>query len=143
MPILPHKGILAIAAVVDIALHAKDRPVSAKTLAVRHGLPHRHLEPVLQALVHKGILRGIRGPGGGYELAGEATSITAEQILRAAETVEDADAALQSKSPLLVNVVLPAVAHAEQALSEALVRLTVDDMLRPTNRQGARGANGE
>jgi Rrf2 family protein len=144
MPILPRKGILAIAAVVDIALHAKDRPVSAKTLAGRHGLPPRHLEPVLQALVHEGILRGIRGPGGGYELAGEATSITAERIVRAAETVEDVDYSLsQSSSPLLVDVVLPAVAHAEQALSEALVRLTVEDMLRPNSRQGAPGSDGQ
>jgi len=144
MPILPRKGILAIAAVVDIALHAKDRPVSAKTLAVRHGLPPRHLEPVLQALVHEGILRGIRGPGGGYELAGDATSITAEQIVRAAETVDDANFSLaQSTSPVLTDIVLPAVAHAEQALSEALVRLTVEDMLRPNNRQGARGASSQ
>src|SRR6266540_3856118 len=115
MPILPHKGVLAIAAVVDIALHAKERPVSAKTLAIRHGLPPRHLEPVLQALVREGILRGIRGPGGGYELAGDAAAITAEQIFRAAETVEDADpTSVQSTSPLLTEVVLPAVAHAEK-----------------------------
>ena len=66
MPFLPRKGILAIAAVVDIALNDRDHPVSAKTLATRHGLPPRHLEPVLQALVREGILRGIRGPGGGY-----------------------------------------------------------------------------
>ena len=30
-------------------------------------LPPRHLEPVLQALVRHGILKGIRGPRGGYE----------------------------------------------------------------------------
>src|SRR5258708_13137639 len=81
MPILPRKGILAIAAVVDIALHDGDTPVSAKTLAVRHGLPPRHLEPVLQALGRDGILKGIRGPGGGYELPGEPGDIPAAQIL--------------------------------------------------------------
>jgi len=128
---LPRKGILAIAAVVDIALHAQERPVSAKTLAVRHGLPPRHLEPVLQALVRAGILRGIRGPGGGYELADQARNITAEQILRAAETVDETGASpLQSNSALLAEVVLPAVAQAEKALSDALIRVTVDDMLR-------------
>ena len=51
MPLLPRKGILAIAAVIDIALHANGRPVAAKSLATRHHLPPRHLEPVLQALV--------------------------------------------------------------------------------------------
>jgi Rrf2 family protein len=139
MPILARKGILAIAAVVDIALHDEERPVSAKTLAVRHGLPPRHLEPVLQALVRDGILRGIRGPGGGYELASDARDITAEQILRAAALIDDADASPQSNSPLLSDVVLPAVANAEKALSEALARITVEDMVRPADRRRASG----
>jgi Rrf2 family transcriptional regulator, iron-sulfur cluster assembly transcription factor len=138
MPFLPRKGILAIAAVLDIALHDGDHPVSAKTLAVRHGLPPRHLEPVLQALVRDGILKGIRGPGGGYELASAPGEITAEQILRAAELIDD-DLAPQSISPLLSEVVLPAVAHAEKALSDALARITIQDMIRPAERRRATG----
>ena len=137
MPILPRKGILAIAAVVDIALHDRDAPVSAKTLAVRHGLPPRHLEPVLQALVRDGILKGIRGPGGGYQLAGEPGDITAAQILRAADMIDDEDP--QSNSPLLAELVLPAVAHAERALSDALTRITVADMVRPAEPRRASG----
>ena len=46
---LSEKSLLAIAAVVDVALHARGQPVAAKALAERHGLPPRHLEPVLQA----------------------------------------------------------------------------------------------
>ena len=57
MPLLPRKGALAIAAVIDIALNARGRPVAAKSLATRHRLPPRHLEPVLQALVRHGILK--------------------------------------------------------------------------------------
>ena len=134
MPILPRKGILAIAAVVDIALHDGDTPVSAKTLAVRHGLPPRHLEPVLQALVRDGILKGIRGPGGGYELAGEPGDITAAQILRAADMIDGEGQSPQSNSPLLAEVVLPAVAHAEKALSDALTRITVKLGIRDHDR---------
>ena len=65
------RSLLAIAAVVDIALHARPMPVAAKMLAARHNLPPRHLETVLQALVRQGILKGVRGPRGGYELAQE------------------------------------------------------------------------
>jgi Rrf2 family protein len=136
MSFLPRKGILAIAAVVDIALNDRDHPVSAKTLAVRHGLPPRHLEPVLQALVRARILKGIRGPGGGYELAGDPSEITAERILRATELI-DADPAPQSISPLLADIVLPAIAHAEKALSDALGRITIADMVRPADRRRA------
>ena len=136
MPFLPRKGILAIAAVVDIALNDREHPVSAKTLAVRHGLPPRHLEPVLQALVRDGILKGIRGPGGGYELAAEPHAITAEQILRAAELMDE-DRTPESSSPLVVDIVLPAVAHAEKALMDALGRITIEDMVRPADRRRA------
>src|SRR5919205_3539892 len=89
MQLLPRKGILAIAAVIDIALNARGRPVAAKALAHRHRLPPRHLEPVLQALVRHGILKGVRGPRGGYELAREQCRITADEILRAAGTVDE------------------------------------------------------
>ena len=71
MPLMSRKGLLAIAAVIDVAINARARPVSAKALAARHRLPPRHLEPVLQALVRDGILKGIRGPHGGYELGRE------------------------------------------------------------------------
>jgi Rrf2 family transcriptional regulator, iron-sulfur cluster assembly transcription factor len=129
MGILPRKAILAVAAVIDIALHAKGRPVSARALAARHGLPPRHLEPVLQAFVREGILKGIRGPGGGYELARAARQITAEEILRAAGSVEDADEALHATSTLTVRVVIPAMAQAERAFSDVLAQVTVADMV--------------
>src|SRR5487761_2045834 len=91
MPLVSRKGILAIAAVIDIAINAHSRPVSAKALAERHKLPPRHLEPVLQALVRDGILKGIRGPHGGYTLARPQDNVTAEDILHAAESTMDAD----------------------------------------------------
>ncbi len=130
MPLLPRKAILAIAAVIDVALHSRGRPVSAKALAARHSLPPRHLEPLLQALVRDGILKGIRGPRGGYELARERERITADDILRAAGTVEDGAAIELSTSPLLSQIVLPALVQAERAFSSALAQINVDDMAR-------------
>jgi Rrf2 family protein len=130
MPPMSRKGVLAIAAVIDIAMNARARPVSAKALAARHRLPPRHLEPVLQALVHVGILKGIRGPHGGYELAREHHAITAEDILRAAGSAEEADAAGLQGSPLIDHVVGPVLAEAERVLYAALARINVDDMLR-------------
>ena len=56
MILLSRRSLLSIAAVVDIALHSRPMPVSAKMLAGRHDLPPRHLETVLQALVRDGIL---------------------------------------------------------------------------------------
>ena len=127
MPLLPPKAALAVVAVTDIALNARGRPVAAKALATRHGLSPRHLEPVLQALVRHGILKGTRGPRGGYELAREQRRITADDILRAAGTAEDMDGA-PAGSTLLNKVVMPALGQAEHAFSAALARINVEDL---------------
>jgi len=129
MPLVSRKGMLAIAAVVDVAVNAQGRPVSAKALAARHKLPPRHLEPVLQALVRDGILKGIRGPHGGYELARDRKRVTAEEILRAAGSVEDAGEALPG-SALVTAVVQPALNEAERSFSAALSRINLDDMAK-------------
>src|SRR3977135_1242447 len=105
MQLLPRKGVLAIAAVIDIALNARGRPVAAKALAHRHRLPPRHLEPVLQALVRHGILKGVRGPRGGYELALEQPRTHAHHIVRAAGTADEIDGAALAESLLLNKVV--------------------------------------
>lgn len=128
MPLVSRKGILAIAAVIDVAINARGRPVSAKALAARHKLPPRHLEPVLQALVRDGILKGIRGPHGGYELARERKKISAEDILRAASNAEDEGEPQATLPKLVSDVVRPALAEAERSFSIALGRINVEDM---------------
>jgi len=128
MPLVSRKGILAIAAVIDVAIHGRSRPVSAKALASRHRLPPRHLEPVLQALVRDGILRGIRGPHGGYELAREHDRITAEDILRTAGSAEDSNEPPLPPSSLVNDVVRAALAEAERTFSVALSRISIEDL---------------
>ena len=130
MPLVSRKGILAIAAVIDVAINAQGRPVSAKALAARHKLPPRHLEPVLQALVRDGILKGIRGPHGGYELARERKRITAEDILRAAGSAEEADDPPLPASALVNGVVRPALAEAERAFATALGRINIEELAK-------------
>ncbi|MFN3658256.1 MAG: RrF2 family transcriptional regulator [Pseudolabrys sp.] len=130
MPLVSRKGVLAIAAVIDVAINADNRPVSAKALAQRHKLPPRHLEPVLQALVRDGILKGIRGPHGGYEVAREFHLISAEDILRAAVNADDAGQMPLPASDLVNGVVWPALVEAEREFSSALGKINVEDMAK-------------
>jgi Rrf2 family transcriptional regulator, iron-sulfur cluster assembly transcription factor len=134
MSLVSRKDVLAIAAVIDIAIHGRSRPVAAKALAARHRLPPRHLEPVLQVLVREGILKGVRGPHGGYALAREHKRITAEDILRAAGRGDD-DAMPLPVSSLVNDVVRPALGEAERSFSAALRRITVEDLARAAERQ--------
>jgi len=119
MTLLSRKGLLAVAAVVDVALQKEGHPISAKALAARHGVPPRHLEMLLQSLVRDGILKGIRGPRGGYELARESHGVTVEDILRAAATEEPDE---QPQSELVVKVVLPILSAVEHECGQALSR---------------------
>ena len=129
MSLLPRKGLLAIAAVIDVALHARGQPVAAKALAGRHRLPPRHLEPVLQALVRQGVLKGVRGPRGGYELAREPSRITAQDILRAIGSMEENGNGAATKSALMADVVMPALIQAEGVFSGALGHINIEDLV--------------
>jgi Rrf2 family protein len=119
--LLSRRGLLAIAAVVEMTLQKDGLPLSAKKLAARHGLPPRHLEQILQALVRDGILEGVRGPHGGSRLARDLNGVTARDILRAAEI--EPGPGEQLNSAVVTEVVLPLLSAVEQQRGEALGRI--------------------
>jgi Rrf2 family protein len=127
--LLPSKGILAIAAVTDIALNAPNGPVPGKVLAKHLRLPRRHLDPELKALLREGILIAARGRNGGYALARESRRITAEDILRVARNADDESEQPVSGSALLVRVVGLALAQAKSESSKALSRTSIEDLV--------------
>ena len=129
MNLLSRRSVLAIAAVVDVALHSRSAPVSAKALAARHKLPTRHLETLLQGLVHAKILRGVRGPKSGYELARERRRVTVGATVRIAMSLSTADPLdLGSNSVLLARVIDPAVRRAGETFLANLDSITIEQM---------------
>jgi len=129
MILLSRRCLLAVAAVVDIALHARPSPVAAKALAARHNLPPRHLETLLQALVRANILKGVRGPRGGYELARERRRITMAEIVRAALN-ESEEGAEGPESRLMLEVIEPLASEASQQFLVALEAVSVDELCK-------------
>ena len=103
--------------------------------------PSRHLEPELQALVREGILKGVWGPHGGYVLAREQRRITAADILRAAGTVNNESEMPVSGSALVDEVVDPAFAKAENAFSNTLSHITIEDLTRLAALRARKGSN--
>lgn len=143
MILLSRRSQLAIAAVVDIALHARPSPVAAKHLAARHDLPPRHLETLLQALVRVGILKGVRGPRGGYELARERRRITAGDIARAAmQEAGDDGLGPAPHSRLVDDVIGPEVMRASHAFLLVLDGITVEELCRRAQDEAVFGATG-
>lgn len=137
MMLLSKRALLAVAAVVDVAMHARPSPVAAKALASRHNLPPRHLETLLQSLVRANILKGVRGPKGGYELARERRRITMGEIVRVAILSEDSDdAEAANASKLITAVIAPLVSEAGKSLMSALDAVTVEDLCRRSQDGG-------
>ncbi len=138
MILLSQRGLLAIAAVVDVALHARPAPVAAKALAARHELPPRHLETLLQTLVRANILKGVRGPRGGYELARERRRISMGEIVRAA--LNENEHRGKAGSRLVEAVIEPLVSEASGVFLTALDAISVDDLCRRAEEQAVFGA---
>jgi len=127
--LLSRRGQLALAAVADIAIHARLAPVAAKALAARLALPPRHLEALLQSLVHANILKGVRGPRGGYELARERRRVSVAAVLRAVSNGIE-DRTNHAECLLLRQVITPLLDEAGAALLDKLETISIDDLCR-------------
>ncbi len=124
MSLLPPAARLAVMATLDVAIYARGRPVSSRALAARHDLPPRRLESLLQALVHAGILKSLRGPFGGYELARERRRLSVGEIIRVALRAEEEE---QAQGPLDA-VLAPLIDEAEGLALARLDAVTLDDL---------------
>ena len=109
--IINKKFLHAIEAVLDISIHSSHTPASAKEITKRQGIPSRYLEKILQELVRQKILKGTRGPNGGYVLGREKRNIFLIDIYNAVLTIErnkkeEVDTQIRSKiiNPFIKNI---------------------------------------
>src|ERR1041385_1586582 len=117
---LSRKTMLALEAVIDIAYNARPEPVQAKEITARQGVPQRYLEQVMQQLVRAGILKGVRGPRGGYRLARERRRISVGDVVRIANSLDDGEETLDGGSELGRRVVMPLIASLQEELMTKL-----------------------
>lgn len=82
---LSTKGRYAVMAMVDLAMHQKEKPVGLAAIADRQEIPLAYLEQIFAKLKRAGVVQSTRGPGGGYTLAATACSLTIAEIVNASE----------------------------------------------------------
>jgi Rrf2 family protein len=134
---LSRKTLLALEAVIDIAFNARPEPVQAKEITARQGVPQRYLEQVMQQLVRAGILKGVRGPRGGYRLAKERRRISVGDIFRAAELAEDeAQEDATPRSELGLRIVTPFIQSLQDDVMARLDAITVEDLCQQARAAG-------
>jgi Rrf2 family iron-sulfur cluster assembly transcriptional regulator len=82
---LSTKGRYAVTATIDLARHGKARPVTLSDISMRQGISLSYLEQLFARLRRGGIVKSVRGPGGGYMLARGADQTRIADIILAVD----------------------------------------------------------
>lgn len=82
---LSTKGRYAVTAMLDLALHGNRGPVTLADISVDQGISLSYLEQLFACLRRKELVKGVRGPGGGYYLGRSASEITIADIICAVD----------------------------------------------------------
>ena len=82
---LTTKGRFAVTAMLDLALHATDGPVTLSGISQRQKISLSYLEQLFGKLRRRELVESVRGPGGGYHLARSAAEVSIADIVRAVE----------------------------------------------------------
>uniref|UniRef100_UPI00135C4C3E RrF2 family transcriptional regulator n=1 Tax=Geminicoccus flavidas TaxID=2506407 RepID=UPI00135C4C3E len=135
---------LALEAVTDIAFHGGSDPVQSQDIARRLNLPRRYLEQVMQQLVRAGLLKGVRGPRGGYRLARERRRISVGEIVRVVQGETDLNGPMPgggataeeqvAGSPLGAQVITPFFDRTERELMQRLDGVSIEDLCQEARR---------
>jgi Rrf2 family iron-sulfur cluster assembly transcriptional regulator len=87
---LTTKGRYAVTAMLDLAIHDGDGPVALADIAKRQGISLSYLEQLFARLRKRGLVRSVRGPGGGYQLGRQAGRIAVSDVIWAVDEMVDA-----------------------------------------------------
>ena len=86
---LSTKGRFAVTAMLDLALHGSEGPVTLAGISERQKISLSYLEQLFGKLRRHELVESVRGPGGGYHLAREASRVTVAEIVCAVEETLD------------------------------------------------------
>ncbi|PRC91244.1 Fe-S cluster assembly transcriptional regulator IscR [Solimicrobium silvestre] len=87
---LTTKGRFAVTAMIDLALHQNEGPVTLAGISSRQEISLSYLEQLFGKLRRHEIVESVRGPGGGYNLGRAAHKVTVADIIIAVDEPIDA-----------------------------------------------------
>lgn len=82
---LTTKGRYAVTAMLDLAMHHGNGPITLADIAGRQGISLSYLEQLFSRLRKQQLVSSVRGPGGGYTLGREADDIYVAQVIAAVD----------------------------------------------------------
>lgn len=87
---LTTKGRFAVTAMLDLAMHEDGKPVTLAGISERQAISLSYLEQLFSRLRRNGLVKSVRGPGGGYRLAKASNEVSVSQIISAVDELIDA-----------------------------------------------------
>lgn len=87
---LTTKGRYAVTAMLDLAINQDTGPIRLAAISDRQGISLSYLEQLFAHLRRRGLVKSVRGPGGGYQLHRDAGAISVAEVISAVN--EDTDA---------------------------------------------------
>lgn len=133
------RGRYGLRALVDMALHVDESPVSLREIAERQGVSESYLEQVFANLRKAGLVNALRGAQGGYILSKPASEITLGAILRTLEgpitpvqCTSHSESCCDRKEYCITR---PIWVELEQLISNYLDQTTLQDLLDKANVQ--------
>ena len=83
--ILGTKARYAVMAMVDMGMKAEGKPLSLASISETQEIPLAYLEQIFMKLKKGGLVKSVRGPGGGYLLARPSENICVADIVMAVD----------------------------------------------------------
>jgi len=80
---LSTKGRYAVTAMLDLAIHHDEGPVTLADISGAQGISLSYLEQLFARLRKEGLVEGLRGPGGGYRLSRPPAEISIAEVIDA------------------------------------------------------------
>ncbi|NJN52251.1 MAG: Rrf2 family transcriptional regulator [Gammaproteobacteria bacterium] len=87
---LTTKGRYAVTAMLDLALHGAEGPVTLADISARQGISQSYLEQLFARLRRAGLVASLRGPGGGYVMVRGAGAVSVADIISSVDEGVDA-----------------------------------------------------
>lgn len=87
---LTTKGRYAVTAMLDLAIHDDDGPITLADISERQGISLSYLEQLFSRLRKSGLVSSARGPGGGYRLSRDSKDIAVVDVITAVDEKIDA-----------------------------------------------------
>lgn len=140
---LSTKGRYGVKAMVDLAVHNDNKPVSIKSISERQNISEYYLEQLFSPLRKKGIIKSIRGAQGGYMLGKDPREITVYDIITVLEGPIEISDCIENES--CDNIDCCATRHLWQKIKSSIDNVTknttLNDIVEDYNKLNNRGEN--